>query len=188
MTRALLGLLTTLLLAPPIAAQPPFPQVYVESVFAEVSTSSTRDLGVGAGGVLGLGEISLGALGVAAGARKFFLDAENVSAYGIQVVPEIVLHPELLNLGSFTIRPLVGAGYDLEVQRFDDVSTTVTVSDGGTVILGGLQARPRQPTGKVPVLGDIALVRTLFHENDVTEVRARLLIFITPRLVRDSSE
>jgi type IV pilus assembly protein PilQ len=69
----------------------------------------------------------------------------------------------------------------------NELQTNVLVSDGETVVLGGifddLKARN---SSKVPFLGDLPVVGNLFKNNSSTSSQAELLIFVTPRIVNDS--
>ncbi len=68
------------------------------------------------------------------------------------------------------------------------IQTQVLLSDGETVVLGGiLETTQSKSATKVPWLGDIPVLGNLFktttNENDKDE----MLIFITPKILRDSS-
>lgn len=72
-------------------------------------------------------------------------------------------------------------------QRTAD--TTVSVKDGETIILGGIIRRTvTTDVRKVPVLGDIPLLGQLFRSNVKENQKTELLVFLTPRIVRDPSE
>jgi general secretion pathway protein D len=66
-----------------------------------------------------------------------------------------------------------------------EVTTTVNVWDGQTVVLGGLiQSGPNLETqNKVPVLGDIPLVGELFQSQTKVETKRNLMIFVTATLI-----
>ena len=69
-----------------------------------------------------------------------------------------------------------------------DVQTTVLVNDGETVVLGGIyETENRDNVKKVPVLGDIPGLGFLFRSKVTTSNRAELLIFVTPRVLRDGA-
>ncbi|MGH7127047.1 MAG: type II secretion system protein GspD, partial [Planctomycetaceae bacterium] len=64
------------------------------------------------------------------------------------------------------------------------VSTTVNVLDGHTIVIGGLMQRQViDRVSKIPVLGDIPLVGKLFQQIDRQEEDAEVVIFISPRIV-----
>jgi type IV pilus assembly protein PilQ len=67
------------------------------------------------------------------------------------------------------------------------VSTEVLVENGGTVVIGGIYTQEeRSSTTKVPVLGDLPYVGFLFKQNSKADERRELLVFITPKILRDN--
>jgi type IV pilus assembly protein PilQ len=63
--------------------------------------------------------------------------------------------------------------------------TTVTVSDGGTTVIGGIfRIEDSITRGRVPFLHQIPLLGLLFKNSSVTKQNRELLIFITPRIMR----
>ncbi len=69
-----------------------------------------------------------------------------------------------------------------------EVSTTVTVPSGRTIVIAGLTRQDQIETRrKVPILGSIPLIGMLFRSRVETDQRTNLLIFVTPMLV-DSEE
>jgi general secretion pathway protein D len=67
--------------------------------------------------------------------------------------------------------------------------TTVTVKDGQTVILGGLiKDTETTTTTKVPILGSLPIIGSLFRSKDKTKARTELMVFLTPRVVRSAEE
>jgi general secretion pathway protein D len=81
------------------------------------------------------------------------------------------------------------SGIDSPTIQQRRVRTTVTVSDGEAVALGGL-IQERNLVGKtqVPILGDIPLVGNAFRTKSDEINRTELLIIIRPRVIRDSEE
>ncbi len=67
------------------------------------------------------------------------------------------------------------------------VSTQVLVDNGDTVVLGGIFEQTTQTTvTKVPVLGDIPIVGNLFKNTVKQDDKTELLIFVTPKIVKDT--
>ena len=67
------------------------------------------------------------------------------------------------------------------------VATEVLVENGGTVVIGGIYTQTEQSTTtKVPVLGDLPFVGFLFKNNARVDDRNELLIFISPKILKDS--
>ena len=53
--------------------------------------------------------------------------------------------------------------------------------------LGGIfEQESRTDVTKVPFLGDLPLVGNLFRRSDRRENRTELLLFITPKIIKDS--
>ena len=77
---------------------------------------------------------------------------------------------------------LSGNNYIIKVQ---EAETDVVVSDGETVVIGGLVERKEEfsETG-VPLLKDIPLLGALFRFSHKEIVKKDLAIFVTPRIVR----
>jgi len=67
------------------------------------------------------------------------------------------------------------------------VETRVLVSNGQTVVLGGIYEQVRRSTkSKVPVLGDIPGLGGLFRNKAIQDDKAELLIFVTPTIIKES--
>ncbi|GAC1665807.1 MAG: type 4a pilus secretin PilQ [Steroidobacteraceae bacterium] len=68
------------------------------------------------------------------------------------------------------------------------IVTQVLVNDGQTVVLGGiLDTTKSKSANKVPFLGDIPLLGNLFKSTTTINNKTELLIFITPKILREGS-
>jgi len=68
------------------------------------------------------------------------------------------------------------------------IETQVLVADGQTVVLGGIYETERRETIlKVPLLGDIPFVGYFFKSTKISNNKAELLIFVTPRILQEGS-
>jgi len=68
------------------------------------------------------------------------------------------------------------------------VTTSVVVNDGQTVVLGGIyETEIRETINKVPVLGDIPGLGYLFRSKSNINNNAELLIFVTPKILREGA-
>jgi type IV pilus assembly protein PilQ len=68
------------------------------------------------------------------------------------------------------------------------ITTQVLVNDGQTVVLGGIMETTRTSSdNKVPFLGDIPLLGYLFKNTTKTNNKDELLIFVTPKILREGS-
>jgi type II secretory pathway component GspD/PulD (secretin) len=76
---------------------------------------------------------------------------------------------------------------DVEVRSTKSI---VKVKDGETVVLGGLIHQDKSVAiKKLPILGDIPLVGALFrHRSQTKDIERELIVFITPRIVRDKMD
>lgn len=67
--------------------------------------------------------------------------------------------------------------------------TTLLLETGETAVIGGLiSENESDQVRKVPLLGDIPLLGELFKSTKKSKVKESLLIFITPRILRDRSD
>jgi len=79
-------------------------------------------------------------------------------------------------------------GYtDAGPQTTDREATTkVTISEGQTVVVGGLVSETEKGTAmQVPLLGDIPILGYLFKKKETQKRTLELLIFLTPHVMRD---
>lgn len=103
--------------------------------------------------------------------------------------------PKVLSNGKITLKLQItqntpgrslkrGSGEVLAIDK-QEIKTQVTVADGETVVLGGIfQQQSSSGSDKVPLLGDIPLLGTLFRRETDQQQRRELVIFITPTLVK----
>lgn len=67
--------------------------------------------------------------------------------------------------------------------------TELVVRDGQTVVIGGLMRDEiSNSETKVPVLGDIPVLGVLFRQTERTTRKTNLLLFLTPYVIRESSD
>ena len=63
--------------------------------------------------------------------------------------------------------------------------TTAQVDNGETVVLGGVfEGTKTNNTNKVPFFGDLPGVGFMFRKNTVVDNKKELLIFITPKILK----
>jgi len=69
------------------------------------------------------------------------------------------------------------------------VKTAVTVPDGSTIILGGMIKLNQHKGGtKVPLLGDIPLIGTLFRSVNNANTESKLYVFVKAEVIRPVAE
>lgn len=67
------------------------------------------------------------------------------------------------------------------------LGTSVLVENGQTVVLGGIFQEEREfNTTKVPMLGDVPVLGSLFRRRATADEKRELLIFITPNILDDT--
>ncbi|MEO5565271.1 MAG: type IV pilus secretin PilQ family protein [Luteimonas sp.] len=65
------------------------------------------------------------------------------------------------------------------------VTTSVLVDDGQTVVIGGVyEFKDQQDLSKVPFLADLPVIGNLFKKRGRSKSKAELLIMVTPRVIR----
>ncbi len=68
-----------------------------------------------------------------------------------------------------------------------EIQTSVLVEDGETIVLGGVYEDSDSTTkNKVPFFADLPLIGDLFTNNAKTSNKKELLIFVTPKIVKDN--
>ena len=69
------------------------------------------------------------------------------------------------------------------------LTTQVLVGDGETVVLGGILETTRRDTeNKVPLIGDIPVLGHLFKNTIKVNNKDELLIFVTPKILREGAK
>ena len=67
------------------------------------------------------------------------------------------------------------------------ITTQVLVENGGTVVIGGIFNQEEASTvTKVPLLGDIPVLGFMFRNTDKRNDKRELLVFVTPRILKES--
>jgi len=68
-----------------------------------------------------------------------------------------------------------------------NVTTQIAVNNGDTAVIGGIyEETNNNDVTKVPLLGDIPILGYLFKQTNKTTDKTELLIFLTPRIVKES--
>ena len=102
----------------------------------------------------------------------------------LEVIPKI--HPDekismLVSINKDTVGMKTEQGYAIDTKN---LSSEVTVENGGTVIIGGVyQTTEREDIVKVPLLGDIPLIGHFFQHKSTLRDKTELLVFITPTIL-----
>jgi type IV pilus assembly protein PilQ len=89
-----------------------------------------------------------------------------------------------LNVHKDSVGTQTTAGPSIDTKQ---VTTEVLVENGGTVVIGGIYTQDERTTvNKVPVLGDLPYIGFLFKQTLKFDNRNELLIFVTPRILKDT--
>jgi general secretion pathway protein D len=110
---------------------------------------------------------------------------------------------------KLVITPKISQGNDLILQISQEISsiaqssagavdlitnertieTTVIVEDGDILVLGGLlEDTLRESDQRVPILGSIPIVGNLFRSRSTDKVKTNLMVFIRPKILRNSRQ
>ncbi len=109
----------------------------------------------------------------------------------LKVTPQITPDNRIildLDVKKDAVGTIVVASGGVNVPSIDtqELVTQVLVSDGQTVVLGGiLQTTHRVDETKVPYLGDVPVLGNLFKTTTKTNNKDELLIFVTPKILRE---
>ena len=108
-----------------------------------------------------------------------------------RVVMQIHAERSLYNIGAGQGVTLTtdSAGREIKapVKDLTTALTTVSVANEQTIVVGGLiQKTKDEQTRKVPWLGDVPILGNLFRFDSLTTRRTELLIFLTPRIVKNN--
>ena len=105
----------------------------------------------------------------------------------------LLVNPQILNNDSVILNVEVqkdaigastGGNPAIDTKR---VKTQIRLKNGETAVLGGIfEQTTRNDTHKVPLLGDIPVFGHLFKDNAKIDQKTELLIFLTPRILKDN--
>lgn len=111
----------------------------------------------------------------------------------LTVTPQITPDDRII-LDLKVTKDSVGATYSNErggsVPSIDtrEVDTQVLVNNGQTVVLGGVyETEEGETVSKVPFLGDLPGVGVLFRSTRKVSNKSELLIFVTPKILKEGS-
>ncbi len=78
-------------------------------------------------------------------------------------------------------------GSQIPIIEVNEVQTTALVSNGETIVLGGVfRTKELETIIKTPFLGDIPYIGRLFRNERQDQEKQEILIFITPRILADT--
>jgi general secretion pathway protein D len=87
--------------------------------------------------------------------------------------------PEISSISDQTIP--ISSTVNATVFNSRSADTRVGIKNGETIVIGGLmQDQKTETVSKVPILGDIPVLRFLFSRTQLSKTKTELLIFLTP--------
>ena len=96
-----------------------------------------------------------------------------------QITPDdrVILDVEITN-------DSISSANTIDTKRID---TQALLENGETIVIGGIYTQDETySVTKIPILGDLPLVGTLFRRKQARNDRTELLIFLTPRIIDPS--
>lgn len=79
---------------------------------------------------------------------------------------------------------LIEASQGVSTVGTKEIITQVLADNGETIVIGGIyQESESEGEIKVPILGDVPILRNLFRTKSRESTRTELLIFLTPRII-----
>jgi type II secretory pathway component HofQ len=103
-----------------------------------------------------------------------FIDVEQ-GMITMKIAPDISTRGQNVSVGAQTV-PEKGTRV---------IATTLRVKDGESAVIGGLmRVVTNEKQSKIPVLGDIPLLGSLFTNNTLEREEVEVLIMITPRIMK----
>ena len=120
----------------------------------------------------------------------------------LNLVPQVVEFEGFINYGSpiqsSATNPITGVTttqvitpnvINQPIFSTRKVTTSVSVFDGSTVVLGGLMREDVQKVeDKVPLLGDIPILGRLFRSSVDQHIKTNLVMFVTARLMNPAGD
>lgn len=115
----------------------------------------------------------------------------NFIEVGVKLYVTPVIHED--NFISLKIKPEVSSvvrslqtsnNNTIPVVGTTQAETTVNVKDGVTIVIGGLmEEKKTRTTNKIPLLGDIPVIRHAFSNESDRVVKSEIVVFLTPRIM-----
>jgi len=81
----------------------------------------------------------------------------------------------------------LGGGFSVPSIDTKNVITQIHVNNGDTAVIGGIfEEEIRNDVTQVPFLGNLPILGYLFKQTGTSSKKTELLIFLTPRIVKES--
>ncbi len=106
----------------------------------------------------------------------------------LQVTPQITPEGNIildLEVNKDTPGAATPGGISIDTKH---IKTQVLVENGGTVVIGGIYTQDETDSEtRVPLLGDIPYLGSLFKNKTKSATKKEMLVFITPKMLTDRS-
>ena len=110
----------------------------------------------------------------------------------LKVKPRLSSNSKVALKVEATIEDVVpgsGSAADRPTTTKRKVTTSAIVNNAQTIILGGLmKSSGGKSVSKIPILGDIPIIGSLFTSTSYSESKINVVIYLTPYIVRKSSD
>jgi type IV pilus assembly protein PilQ len=123
----------------------------------------------------------------ATGTQVQFIDALLRLTVTPHVTPDNKIFMKIQATKNAPDTSLLGAGGQPSIRK-NEATTEILLSDGETAVIGGILTIDRGYTEqKVPFFADIPLIGWLFKERSSRDNKTELIIFITPKVVKQEA-
>ena len=106
----------------------------------------------------------------------------------LEVTPQITPEGNIIlnvDVNKDSVGRSTANGFAIDTKH---IQTQVLVENGGTVVIGGIyEQSDREDETKVPLLGDIPILGSLFKQKTRTANKSELLVFITPKMLTNGA-
>ena len=106
----------------------------------------------------------------------------------LEVTPQITPEGNIIlnvDVTKDSVGRATANGFAIDTKH---IQTQVLVENGGTVVIGGIyEQTDREDETKVPVLGDLPVLGSLFKQKTRTSNKSELLVFITPKMLTNGA-
>lgn len=94
--------------------------------------------------------------------------------------------PEVSDIGALVTKTVGGLEFQADSYNIRKFTTQVLIPSGNTLVMGGLVSDSRSKgSTKVPILGDIPVLGWAFRQENKSQNKRNLIIFITPTIVQN---
>ncbi len=120
----------------------------------------------------------------ASGTQIQFIDAKLALTVTPHATPDNKIFLKIQATKNAPDTSLLGASGQPSIRK-NEATTEILLADGETAVIGGILTLDRSVSyTKVPFFGDLPLIGWLFKSKTTNENKGELMIFITPRVVK----